>query len=77
MNLMELLNVEKLNKENLIKYFIMFSVITIATLIIPTCGVLKQHAIFVGLIASTTYSILDMCYPNYIVKDTYSQPSMY
>ena len=77
MNLRELFNIERVNKENLFKYFIMFSVITIATLIIPTCGVLKQHAIFVGLISSTTYSILDMCYPNYIVTDKYSQPSMY
>ena len=75
MKIIDLLNFDKLNTENLIKYLIMFSVITIATLIIPTCGVLKQHAIFVGLIASTTYSILDMCYPNYIVKD--SQVSMY
>ena len=70
-------NFSQFNHENLIKYLIMFSVISISTLIIPTCGVLKQHAIFVGLIASTTYSILDMCYPNYIVKDQYSQPSMY
>ena len=75
--MIDLLNFDKLNTENLIKYLIMFSVITIATLIIPTCGVLKQHAIFVGLIASTTYSILDICYPNYIVKDKYSQVSMY
>lgn len=70
-------NFPQLNQENLIKYLIMLVVITISTLIIPTCGVLKQHAIFVGLIASTTYAILDMCYPNYIITDQYSQPSMY
>lgn len=67
----------KINQENLIKYLIMLAVVSISTLIIPTCGVLKQHAIFVGLISSTTYAILDMCYPNYIVKDKYSQISMY
>ena len=67
----------KINQENLIKYLIMFAVVSISTLIIPTCGVLKQHAIFVGLISSTTYAILDMCYPNYVVKDKYSQRSMY
>ena len=58
-----------LNKQNIIKYFSMFIIVFISTLIIPTCGVLKQHAIFVGLIASTTYSILDMCYPNYVSID--------
>lgn len=67
----------KINQENLIKYLIMLAVVSISTLIIPTCGVLKQHAIFVGLISSTTYAILDMCYPNYVVKDKYSQISMY
>ena len=36
--------------KNLIKYFIMFLVTSTATIIIHTCGVLKQHAIYVGLI---------------------------
>lgn len=58
-----------LNKENIIKYFSMFIIVFISTLVIPSCGVLKQHAIYVGLIASTTYSILDMCYPNYVSID--------
>lgn len=67
----------KINQENLVKYLIMLAVVSISTLIIPTCGVLKQHAIFVGLISSTTYAILDICYPNYVVKDKYSKVSMY
>ena len=66
-----------LNRDNLIKYFTMFMVISISTLIIPTCGVLKQHAIFVGFIASTTYSLLDMCYPNYIPIDKNAMHSEY
>ena len=53
-----------LNKENLLKYLIMFVVVSIATLVIPTCGVLRSHAIMVGLLASTTFSIIDMTYPN-------------
>jgi len=53
-----------LNKENLLKYLIMFVVVSSATLVIPTCGVLRSHAIMVGLLASTTYSIIDMTYPN-------------
>ena len=66
-----------LNTDNLFKYLIMFIVISLSTLIIPTCGVLKQHAVFVGLIASTTYSLLDMCYPNYIMIDKYPKRSEY
>ena len=69
--------VNQLNQENLIKYLVMFVVVSVSSFIIPTCGVLKQHAIYVGFIASTTYSILDMCYPNYIPQNQPSQPSMY
>ena len=31
-----------LNKENLLKYVVLFTVVTLATLLIPTCGVLKS-----------------------------------
>jgi|TARA_B110000967_G_C18553450_1_gene396513 hypothetical protein len=53
-----------LNKENLLKYLIMFVVVSTATLVIPTCGVLKSQAVMVGLLASTTFAIIDMIYPN-------------
>jgi len=56
-----------MNKTNLIKYTIMFLVVTCATKIIPSCGVLQQHAIYVGLIASSTFALIDICYPNYIL----------
>tara|TARA_Y100000389_G_scaffold156470_1_gene157335 strand:+ start:238 stop:480 length:243 start_codon:yes stop_codon:yes gene_type:complete len=55
-----------LNKENLLKYLIMFVVVSTSTLVIPTCGVLKSQAIMVGLLASTTFAIIDMVYPNRI-----------
>ena len=55
-----------LNYQNIIRYIVLFVVVTISTKIIPTCGVLQNHAIYVGLIASTTMALLDMCYPNYV-----------
>ena len=55
-----------LNKENLLKYLILFVVVSGATLVIPTCGVLRSQAIVVGLLASTTFAIIDMVYPNYV-----------
>ena len=54
----------QLNKENLLKYLLMFVVVSVATLVIPTCGVLRSQAIMVGLLASTTFAIIDMIYPN-------------
>ena len=57
------------NQQNIIRYIIMFVVVTVATKVIPTCGVLQNHAIYVGLISATTLSLLDMCYPNYVLND--------
>jgi exosortase/archaeosortase len=54
--------------KNLIKYFIMFLVTSVATMIIPTCGVLKQHAIYVGLISASTFALIDICSPQIIVE---------
>ena len=59
----------QLNQTNLIKYVIMFVVVTVSTGVIPTCGVLQQHAVYVGLIAASTFALIDTCYPNYVVVD--------
>ena len=70
------LNMKELNGEegfriqiqtkNLIKYFLMFFVVSMSTLTIPTCGVLKKHAYQVGLMAATTFVIIDVIFPNYV-----------
>jgi|TARA_B110000305_G_C18834675_1_gene357358 exosortase/archaeosortase len=54
--------------KNLIKYLVMFLVTSMATMIIPTCGVLKQHAIYVGLISASTFALIDICSPQIIVE---------
>ena len=54
--------------KNLIKYLLMFLVTSVATMIIPTCGVLKQHAIYVGLISASTFALIDICSPQIIVE---------
>jgi|TARA_B110000208_G_C11740903_1_gene419879 hypothetical protein len=53
-----------LNKENLLKYIVIFAVVTLSTFLIPTCGVLKSQAITVGLVAATTFATIDMVYPH-------------
>jgi uncharacterized membrane protein YgaE (UPF0421/DUF939 family) len=60
-------NLEFFNTQNIIRYVVMFIVVTVATKVIPTCGVLQNQAIYVGLIASSTLAVLDMCHPNYVV----------
>jgi exosortase/archaeosortase len=54
--------------KNLIKYLVMFLVTSVATMVIPTCGVLKQHAIYVGLISASTFALIDICSPQIIVE---------
>jgi hypothetical protein len=56
------------DEKNLMKYLIMFLVTSMATKIIPTCGVLKEHAIYVGLISASTFALIDICSPTIIVK---------
>ena len=60
-------NLEQFNLQNIIRYVVMLVVVTVATKVIPTCGVLQNHTIYVGLIAASTLALLDMCYPNYVV----------
>ena len=57
------------NQTNLLKYVIMFLVVTIATKVIPTCGVLQKQAVYVGLVASSTFALIDICYPQVVVKE--------
>jgi len=61
----------QLNKDHLLKYIIMFLVITVSTLVIPTCGVLRSQAITVGLLGATTFVILDMSYPKKVYIDSF------
>ena len=56
------------DEKNLMKYLIMFLVTATATKIIPTCGVLKEHAIYVGLIPASTFALIDICSPTIIVE---------
>jgi hypothetical protein len=60
-----------INKENLLKYIVIFAVVTLSTFLIPTCGVLKPQAITVGLVAATTFATIDMVYPHKVYVNGY------
>jgi len=54
----------KLNINNLIKYLIMFSIVTFSTFFIPNCSIMNEHAVYIGLLAGTTFILLDKYYPS-------------
>jgi len=59
-----------INIQNLIKYLILFSVVCGSTFYIPNCNIINEHAGYVGLLAATTFAILDTFYPTIILKDS-------
>lgn len=57
------------NKNNLVKYLILFFIVTTSTYYIPNCNIINKHAIYIGLIAGTTYILLDKYMPNIIIMN--------
>tara|TARA_B110000967_G_C18452762_1_gene348694 strand:- start:139 stop:327 length:189 start_codon:yes stop_codon:yes gene_type:complete len=55
-------------QSNLMKYLIMFLVTACATKVIPTCGVLKEQAVYVGLISASAFALIDICSPNIVME---------
>jgi hypothetical protein len=55
------------NKNNLIKYLILFSVVSLSTYMIPNCSILNLHAMYIGLLAGTTFVLLDKFFPHTVV----------
>ena len=44
-----------LNTKNIIKYLILFSVVSLSTFMIPNCSIMNKHAMYIGLLAGTTF----------------------
>ena len=65
---MDLNYIMDLNYKHICKYILMLVIVTSSTYVIPTCGVLQTHALYVGLIASTVFALLDICFPRYYEK---------
>jgi hypothetical protein len=58
-----------INAKRLLKYLIMLVVVTLSTFYIPNCSIINEHAVYVGLLAATTFAILDNCMPEKIIVD--------
>lgn len=57
----------QINIQNLLKYTILFIVVTVSTFYIPNCSILNQHAGYIGLLAATTFVLLDRYLPHVVV----------
>ena len=58
-----------INTKNLIKNIIILAVVTISTYYIPGCSIMNEHAIFIGLLAATTFATLDRYIPHVVVVE--------
>ena len=55
------------NAQNVLKYFLMLSIVSISTFYIPNCSIMNEHAIYIGLLAATTFVLLDRYMPHIII----------
>ena len=60
----------QLNLQNLLKYMIIFVVVASSTFYIPNCSIMNQHAGYIGLLAATTFVLLDRYIPHIVVIET-------
>ena len=52
---------------NVIKYAILLLVVSISTFYIPNCSIMNEHAFYIGLLAATTFVLLDRYIPHIVV----------
>ena len=58
-----------INVQNILKYFLMLSIVTLSTYYIPNCSIMNEHAIYIGLLAATTFVLLDRYMPHIVIID--------
>ncbi len=58
-----------INRKRLFKYMIMLFVIAASTFYIPNCSIINEHAFYIGLLAATTFALLDNCIPDKVIID--------
>jgi len=58
-----------LNIRNIMKYFLMLLIVTSSTYYIPNCSIINEHAIYIGLLAATTFVLLDRYMPYIVIVE--------
>ena len=62
-----------IDKKRLFKYLIILFVVSASTFYIPGCSIINKHAFYVGLLAASTFAVLDQCFPNQVIIDKSEQ----
>ncbi len=57
------------NINNFLKYTVLFIIVTFSTFFIPSCSIMNRHAVYIGLIAATTFVLLDKYYPSIVINN--------
>ncbi len=57
------------NVQNILKYFLLLSIVTISTYYIPNCSIMNEHALYIGLLAATTFVLLDRYMPHIVIVE--------
>ena len=57
------------NVQNVLKYFLLLSIVTISTYYIPNCSIMNEHALYIGLLAATTFILLDRYMPHIVIVE--------
>jgi hypothetical protein len=60
---------ESIHPQNVLKYLLMLVIVTASTFYIPNCSIMNEHAIYIGLLAATTFVLLDRYLPYVVVVD--------
>ena len=56
-----------INVQNIIKYFLMLTIVSLSTYYIPNCSIMNEHELYIGLLASTTFVLLDRYMPHIVI----------
>jgi len=57
------------NVQNILKYTLLLSIVTISTYYIPNCTIMNEHALYIGLLAATTFVLLDRYMPHIVIVE--------
>ncbi len=66
-----------INVQNVLKYLLLFSIVTLSTYYIPNCSIMNEHAIYIGLLAGTTFALLDRYMPHIVIIEKKQEEKNY
>ena len=66
-----------INVQNVLKYLLLFLIVTISTYYIPNCSIMNEHAMYIGLLASTTFVLLDRYMPHTVIIEKKQEEKNY